>query len=184
MRTWHVAAFLFVFLGPAHGQTTAPGSDTLSTELLALQAAPDESATALLEAEIRRRWLDQASPVTKLLIARAFRNLQGGSAADAFDDFEAVLDLQPNLIEGWRGRAQARFRLGDGQGAVRDLQEVLRREPRHFAALEDLSRFAQAQNDWKGALAAWQKVLEIAPKTPEGQSRLRDLRRRALGEDL
>jgi hypothetical protein len=29
---------------------------------------------------------------------------------------------------------------------------------------------------------AWQKVIELDPKTPGGEARLNDLRRRALGE--
>jgi len=68
-------------------------------------------------------------------------------------------------------------------GAVRDIQEVLRREPRSFAALADLSHMAEARSDWRGALAAHQKMLEIDPRNPGGQARLRDLRRRALGDD-
>ena len=173
-------------MGQAGAQTQSPSERqaSLSAALSALKAAPDEQASARLQAEIRRQWLEQASPVVKLLLTRAYRNLQSGAADTAFEDFEAALDLDNSLIEGWRGRAQARFRLGDRQGAVHDIQEVLRREPRHFAALEDLSRFAEARNDWKGALAAWQKVLDIAPKMPEGQARLQFLRRKAFGQEL
>ena len=40
---------------------------------------------------------------------------------------------------------------------------------------------AEARGDWKGALVAWQKLLELDPQTPGGQTRLRDLKRRALG---
>ena len=52
----------------------------------------------------------------------------------------------------------------------------------NFVALQTLSHIAEAQADWKGALAAWQKVLELDPRTPDGQERLQMLRRRALGE--
>ncbi len=44
---------------------------------------------------------------------------------------------------------------------------------------------SEARKDWKGAYtAAWQKVLEIDPKTPGGNDRLKDLRRHALGEEV
>ena len=77
----------------------------------------------------------------------------------------------------------ARFAAGDTTGAIADIGEVLQREPRNFAALETLTRFAEAHEDWKGAYEAWQKMLEIDPKTPGGEAKLKDLRRRALGDD-
>ena len=60
---------------------------------------------------------------------------------------------------------------------------MLRREPRSFAALRSLSDIAAAREDWKAAYAAWQKLLEVDPKTPNGTARLQDLKRRALGEE-
>ncbi len=164
---------------PAQGQ----GNTALDGLLAALRVAPNEEAAAALEAQVRAKWLDAASPALRLLLARGVRELNEGSAGDALDSFDAALDLDPDLLEAWRGRAQARARLGDVQGAVRDIQELLRREPRSFAALQDLSRIAEGRSDWRGALAAHQKLLEVDPRTPGGQARLRDLRRRALGDD-
>jgi hypothetical protein len=42
---------------------------------------------------------------------------------------------------------------------------------------------AESRKDWKGAYAAWQKLLEIDPKTPGGEDKLKDLHRRAFGEE-
>jgi predicted TPR repeat methyltransferase len=91
--------------------------------------------------------------------------------------------MDPDLIEAWRGRATARLHSGDATGAIRDLQEVIKREPRDFAAWQELSRIAESRSDWHAAYAAWQKLLEIDPKTPGGQDRLKELRRHAIGED-
>ena len=168
---------------PAPGTPPPPTPKAaLDTMLGALRAAPSEAAAGALEAEIRTAWLNLASPAIRLLLVRGAREVEEGAASDAVDSFDAALDLDSDLVEAWRGRAKARQRLGDPAGAIRDLQEVLRREPRHFAALQDLSRIAESQRDWRGALAAWQKVLDLDPKTPDGKERLRDLERRALGE--
>ena len=102
--------------------------------------------------------------------------------SEAFEDFDATLDMQPDLPEGWHGRALARARLGDTAGAERDIEEVMRLEPRQFAALEDLSHMAETAGDWNGALAAWQQALAIDPKAPSGADRLKELRRRAFGD--
>ena len=80
-------------------------------------------------------------------------------------------------------RAVARFAAGDTPGAIADLQATMQHETRSFAALQTLAAISEARKDWKGAYSAWQKVLEIDPKTPGGQERLKDLRRHALGEE-
>ncbi|HYZ61027.1 MAG TPA: hypothetical protein VE650_01130 [Acetobacteraceae bacterium] len=152
--------------------------------LTALKAAPTEEAAAALETQIRTLWAEAATPAVRLLLSRGTRELSEGATDDALASFDAALDLSPDLLEGWRGRAQARRASGDYVGAVRDLEELLKREPRSFLAFQDLSRLAEARGDWRGALVAWRKVLELSPRTPGGQLRLRDLRRRALGEEL
>lgn len=167
--------------GPVFGQGSP--NPTLDSLLAALRAAPSEEAAAALEGQVRTKWIEAASPALRLLLVRGTRELNEGSPGDAVDSFDAALDLDPDLLEAWRGRAQGRARLGDAAGAVRDIQELLRREPRSFVALQDLSHMAEARSDWRGALAAHQKLLEMDPHTPGGQARLRDLRRRALGDD-
>ena len=90
--------------------------------------------------------------------------------------------LAPDFAEAWLARALVKFQAGDYAGAIRDIEATLQREPRQFVALQTLSRIAEAQGDWKGALAAWQKVLELDPRTPHAQERLEMLQDKAFGE--
>lgn len=185
MTRLHAAALALILCAtPALAQPAPPsGKGAIDGLLNALQHAPNEDAAAALEAQLRGMWIDAASPALKLLLSRGRRELSEGAPADAVDSFDAALDLDPELQEAWRGRAQARLRLGDPAGAIRDIQEVLKREPRNFAAWQDLSRIAEARGDWRGALAAWKKLLELDPRSPGAQTRLRELTRRAIGED-
>lgn len=178
-------AALLLLAGPAMAQPAAsakaPSLDNLAA---ALRVAPNEAAAVALEAQIREIWATAGSPAVRLLLARGARELESGAPGDALDSYDAALDLAPDLLDGWRGRASARRSLGDYAGAVRDLQEILRRDPNSFIAFADLSRLAEARGDWRAALIAWQKLLELDPHTPGGQTRLHELRRRALGEQL
>ncbi len=146
-----------------------------------LKVAPDETTAGAVEASIQGQWLAQATPATKLLVLHGFQQL-ATSPNDALDDFDAALDLQPDLQEGWHGRAAARARLGDYAGAERDIAEVMKREPRQFRALQDLSRIAEQRKDWKGAYEAWSRAMDLDPKTAGGADRLKDLKRQAFGE--
>jgi tetratricopeptide (TPR) repeat protein len=109
--------------------------------------------------------------------------MQSEANQEAIQDFTDAITLDPNLAEAYHQRARARYAAGDSQGAIADIEQTLQHEPRDFAALRTLAAIAESRKDWKGAYAAWQKLLEIDPQTPDGQDKLKDLRRRALGEE-
>ena len=178
---------LFLLLVLAAGPALAQGRpDPRKAELdhafAALKAAPSEQEAAAVETKIRLAWQQAGSPAVLLLITRANSDVEQGDTEGALDTLDDALVLAPDYAEAWLSRALAKFHAGDIPGAIRDLQATLRREPRHFVALQTLSHIAEAQDDWKGALAAWEKVLELDPRTPEGQDRLKMLRRKATGE--
>ncbi|HEY4042634.1 MAG TPA: hypothetical protein VGM32_12425 [Rhodopila sp.] len=167
------------------GQAQAPADKRAPFDHLldALKAAPDEQAAALLEGQLEQAWLRAGSPAVTLLMSRGVRSLQAGEDDEAVASFSDAITLQPDVGEAWRQRALARYHFGDVDGAIHDLQETVRLEPRDFPAFRTLSRIAEAREDWKGAYAAWQKVMELDPKTPGGEERLRLLKRKAVGED-
>lgn len=149
----------------------------------ALKSAPTEQSAALVEAHILDLWLASATPAVRLLLSRAAREEQASANQDAVEDFSAALTLQPDLADAWRQRAVARFAAGDVRGAITDLGEAVRREPREFLAFRTLARIAEARADWKGAYEAWGKLLAFDPKTPGGAQHLKELRGKALGEE-
>ncbi len=180
-------ALLLLCAMPAFAQNAGgPAAEkraALDKLLGALKTAPSEEAARPLEQQIRQLWLSSGTPAVTLLMSRGLREMKADAHHDAIEDFTAAITLDPNLAEAYHQRAIARFSAGDTLGAIADIQATLQREPRSFAALETLSAIAESRKDWKSAYEAWQKVLEIDPKTPGGQERLKDLRRHALGEE-
>lgn len=150
----------------------------------ALKAAPDTPGGQLVEARIRALWSRAVSPAAGLLLQRGVRNIQANATADALEDFDAALVLEPGAAEGWLLRAQAYSRLGDAAAAARDLREALRLEPRHFGALLQLSRLQEEAGDLRGALRSLDAALALHPKLPGGDQQRRDLVRRVEGVAL
>ncbi len=193
MRHWLRVFLLLALIAPAAAQTVAappspPQPQSQARKVLldhlldTLRTAQSEAEAAPIEARLKEVWLEQASPSATLLLARGARDLGAGANQDALDDLDAAVTLDPNVPEVWHRRAIARFQAGDLRGAVRDIEETLKREPRYFPAFRTLATIAESRNDWRGAYAAWQRLLEIDPKTPGGGDRLKDLKRRALGD--
>ncbi|HUB14537.1 MAG TPA: tetratricopeptide repeat protein [Acetobacteraceae bacterium] len=167
----------------AHAQTPAENRAAANKLLDALKQAPSEAAAAPLEEQIRALWAHAGSPAVMLLMTRGLREMHADALSDAIQDFGDAIVLDPSMAEAYRERAVARYQAGDVPGAIADLQAAVQHEPRNFAAYDTLSRIAEDSQDWKGAYAAWQKVMEIDPKTPDGEQRLNELKRKALGEE-
>jgi tetratricopeptide (TPR) repeat protein len=180
-RFWFLAWFLAAAV--AQAQTPAEKHAAVDHLLDALKAAPDEQAAAALEERLQQTWLRAGSPAVTLLMSRGLRSMQAGQDDEAAASFSDAITLQPDVDEAWHQRALARYHAGDMSGAIHDLEETVRLEPRNFAAFRSLSQIAEARGDWKGAYAAWLKVMELDPKTPGGAERLQVLKRKAVGED-
>jgi tetratricopeptide (TPR) repeat protein len=182
-------ASVLLFATPAFAQgqgasdPAAQKQAALDKLLGALKSAPSGEMAEPLEDRIRQIWLNQGTPAVTLLMSRGLREMKAEANSDAIEDFSDAITLDPNLAEAYHQRAIARFNAGDTQGAIVDIQATLQHEPRNFAAFETLTDISAARKDWKGAYAAWQKVLELDPKTPGGDERLKDLKRRAFGEE-
>ncbi len=148
-----------------------------------LAQAPDAAAAAALEARLQVLWAQGASPAVVLLLRRADRNLGGRNFAAAVEDLDAAITLQPDHADSWVRRARAQAGAGDPVAAGSDLREALRLEPRHFGALLALSSLLEERRDMNGALRSLEAALRLNPRMPGGDARLRNLRRRALGDD-
>lgn len=150
----------------------------------ALRTAPDEAGATFVEGRIRQLWASAATPSVTLLMNRGIKNMQSQLPGEALEDFDAALTLAPDYAEAWLMRAQAYSRAGDPAAAARDLQEALRLEPRHWLALLTLSSIQDEAGDAEGALRSLRAALALNPKMPGGETRLRDLRRKAEGDEL
>jgi tetratricopeptide (TPR) repeat protein len=150
----------------------------------ALKTAPDTQGGQLVETRIRALWSQAVSPATGLLLRRGLRNLQGNEAAEALEDFDAALVLDPGAADAWLLRARAQARLGDRVAAAGDLREALRLEPRHFGALLQLSELQEEAGDLAGALRSLDAALALHPRMAGGAERRRELARRAEGDAL
>ncbi len=174
---------LFLLPSLALAQSAPDKQAALDKLLDGLRTAPNEQVATMLEDRIRQTWFEAGTPAVTLLMSRGLRETNANAADDAVSVFSDAIVLDPTLAEAWHQRAIARFKSGDTVGAVQDLRETLKLEPRHFGAWQTLEQIAAAREDWKAAYDAWQHVMDIDPRTPNGEDRLKDLKRKAFGDN-
>ncbi len=174
---------LLLLPGMAFGQAPADKRAEVEQLLEALKAAPNAETADTLEERIQTLWIGGGTAAVTLLMQRGLRELAANAPEAAIQAFNDALILDPELPEAFHQRGIARFQSGDTPGAVADFKETLKREPRSFATWRTLADISAAREDWVGAFTAWKKVMELDPRTRNGAERLRELKRKAVGED-
>jgi tetratricopeptide (TPR) repeat protein len=145
----------------AHGPTRAdPALDELFAQL---QQAPDAASAAPIEREIWARWGDSGSPTVNILLERAAAAESDGDADLAVRFLDQASDLAPDYAEPWNRRANIAYRAEDYSGAIRAIQETLRREPRHFGAMAGLGLIYEDLGQNRKALDAFRAALAVHP---------------------
>lgn len=150
----------------------------------ALKAAPDKDSAKHVEARIWASWSVTSSDTTALLMARVKVAIEHKDTTRALQLLDAVVQLQPDYIEGWNRRATLHFLTNDYARSLADIRQVLAREPRHFGALTGLGMIMQELGDDRHALQAFRRALDVNPHLGNVSERIRTLSEKVEGRDI
>src|SRR5690554_4623529 len=159
--------------------------DALIDQLLEkLSAAPSEEAGKGIERTIQNLWLTSGSPSIDLLMRRGLDALGEGDYDSAYFYFDEVVTFAPAYAEGWHRRAAIHYVREDYSAALRDIEQALRLEPRHFEALAGLGVILEDLGDRKGALDAYRRALSLNPWLSHGKARVAPLELEVEGRGI
>lgn len=159
-------------------------TEMLDTLFKRLGTAADADAASGIAVAIEHIWLHSDSATAALLMTRALTALQAGHLPLALTLFDGLLVLQPDWAEAWDKRAMTRFLGGDFDGAVADMRQVLKLEPRNFSALATMGFALQREGLDKPALSAFQKSLALDPQQPQIKALVDKLSIKVEGRDI
>jgi tetratricopeptide (TPR) repeat protein len=152
---------------------TDPRLDPLFTEL---KAAPDAASSSVVEARIWRIWAESGSATVDILLERSQAAEAAGDIQLARSLLDQAVQILPDYAEAYNRRAVLAFSADDRAAAIADIEDALKREPRHFGALLGLGTIYESMNQPKAALEAYKMALEIAPfleQAKQGVARLK-----------
>jgi tetratricopeptide (TPR) repeat protein len=146
--------------GPAPADQNAANLDPLFRDL----ARAEYPETALqLEREIWRTWLESGDEAVDRELRAGIRAMQQGRMEEALERFDTVVEMAPDFSEGWNKRATAHYLNGELAESMRDIQQTLSLEPRHFGAISGMGLIFMQRGDDRAALEAFEEVLKIHP---------------------
>jgi tetratricopeptide (TPR) repeat protein len=86
----------------------------------------------------------------------------------AIDYYSRLLKIDPNDANVRTDMGTAYFYIGDADRALKEFEIVLKHDPSHVQTLYNMGLVKwQGKSDVNGAVAAWQKLLQIAPDYPD-----------------
>ncbi|MDH5353090.1 MAG: tetratricopeptide repeat protein [Gammaproteobacteria bacterium] len=141
------------------------------------------NSTELEEAEssIWEIWFDSGLPEIDAMMAEAATAVQAGQLKYAEGLYSRVVEQVPGFSEGWNRRATVRYYRQNYEGSLEDIQRTLILEPRHFGATWGLGMILGSRREFTGAIAAFERLLEIKPNAPDARPRL-ELLKKELAE--
>ena len=203
------AAILMALAGPAVAQTAKPpdqphgpaiepmqppkdlpkaqkGDRTRNLDFLfgALKAAPDEETSKQVEARIWALWIASGSDTANLLMSRARTAIDANDLDLALQLLDALVKLKPDYVEAWNRRATIHYMRKEFGASMKDIQQVLIREPRHFGALSGLGMILQEFGEDKQALEVFRRALEVNPHLARIPDMVKTLSEKVEGRDI
>lgn len=127
-------------------------------------------------------WTDSGSASINALMNFAKQSMDKKKFAEAEDLLDQIITLAPEYSEGWNRRATLYYLMSQYGKSIRDIEQTLRYEPRHFGALSGLGMILQRLGNKKKALETWYKLLEIYPANKQAQKAVIQLEENFTGK--
>ncbi|MGI9437508.1 MAG: tetratricopeptide repeat protein [Geminicoccaceae bacterium] len=166
-------------VGLAHGDQQDPRLTPLF-QMLRLTSDPNEARA--VEQEIWEIWLEIEDPSMREHLERGIGAMVRQDLFLALTHFDQLVKDAPGFAEGWNKRATIHYFLGNFDASVRDIQQTLALEPRHFGALSGLGLIYDRLEKPAAALRSFEAALEIYPLLSYPKQRADELRDQLAGD--
>jgi tetratricopeptide (TPR) repeat protein len=143
-----------------------------------LKAAEDTEAARPLEAQIWAIWTQSGNDKVDALMMAGVAALNEADYDAALKAFSQVVAVAPGFAEGWNKRATTLYLLGRFDDSIKDIDQVLRLEPRHFGALSGLGLCNANLDKDQAALDAFERAIAIDPNLDGAKRNIEELKKR------
>lgn len=162
MNTPLVSLFLLAILAtqPVFADQTNTELDQLFSDL---KAAQSYRIAHPIATRIWALWLESNDQAIDELMAQGMNEVSNGNLPRGRELFEEITKRSPNYAEGWNKLATVNYMMGDIDTSLKNIEETLKREPRHFGSISGRGLCYLKQSRWQSALIEFKAALDINP---------------------
>ena len=110
-------------------------------------------------------------------LAKGSGLISKGELEAAYKIFSTIIESAPDWAEGWNKRATVLYLMGRYQESLKDIDEVLKRESRHFGALSGQGLVQTELKNYEKAIKSYQTVQKIYPSIRAAKVMIPQLRK-------
>jgi tetratricopeptide (TPR) repeat protein len=136
----------------------------------------DDLVRALVESSIWQVWSRSGDPKVDGLFAAGVEQMNHGQAQAAINTFTEIIRLKPDFAEGWNKRATVYYFIGEYDKSLRDCDEVIKRNPKHWGALSGYGQIYLQLDKPEQALAYFQRALAANPNLQQIEQMIEQLK--------
>ena len=113
--------------------------------------------------EIWKEWMKIDDPEIEKIMNSIPYFFQTQKYDEAIKALDYVIEINPNYSEGYNKRATFYFMMGEYEKSMQDIETTLLLEPRHFGALDGMSRILIFFGKFNQALQVYDEMKKIMP---------------------
>jgi tetratricopeptide (TPR) repeat protein len=172
---------LLLIAGPEKAAIADQDDPRLDGLFERLQTTPNPAEARAVEQRIWLVWLEADDAGLNRLMQQGIVAMRDQRYAAALQAFDRMVEQAPEFAEGWNKRATVHFLMGNWQASVRDIQQTLALEPRHFGALFGLGMIYDALGQPEAALRSFEATLALNPHSESTRRSIEELREQLRG---
>jgi len=113
--------------------------------------------------EIWKEWMKIDDPEIEKIMNSIPYFFQTQKYDEAIKALDYVIETNPNYSEGYNKRATFYFMMGEYENSMQDIETTLLLEPRHFGALDGMSRILIFFGKFNQALQVYEEMKKLMP---------------------
>ena len=113
--------------------------------------------------EIWKEWMKIDDPEIEKIMNSIPYFFQTQKYDEAIKALNYVIEINPNYSEGYNKRATFYFMMGEYENSMQDIETTLLLEPRHFGALDGMSRILIFFGKFNQALQVYEEMKKLMP---------------------
>ena len=155
--------FTLIFLTFSTHSFSDQNSSELDVLFEDLYTVEDITQQNKIVSNIWSEWMKIDNPESQKIMEMVPYFFQTRNYDEAIEALSYVIEQEPNFSEAYNKRATFYFMMGDFDNSMKDIESTLALEPRHFGALDGMSRILISYKKYEQAFQVYEEMMSLMP---------------------